>query len=424
MLKSILSSLTTQSSRISGKVFELQKRSSALRAKDDSSFKYTKDDSSLRCAKDDSDFDKKFISYALNLSKKNQNLTAENPVVGCVIVKDDVIISSGVTAAFGRPHAEWVAIDKVSDKKQLVGATLYVTLEPCSHYGKTSPCVDLIIEHKIATVVVAVIDADLRVNGAGVKKLREAGIEVRVGVMAKEAQEINQGFFKVQRSDLPYVTLKLATSLDGKIAAKDRSSKWITNEETRKMAQQLRAQSAAIMIGANTLRYDNPALSCRINGLSAYSPTRIIVANNLNFDLNWQVFQNVETLPTVVITGFNQVDNLQFKQLQDLGIEIITCQKTADGYGIDLVMALQKLAQKGINSVLIEGGRSLATSALKAKLVDEIIWMRSNKIIGDEGISAIAELGVTNIDAVLDDFKLLWVKSVQDDVVAKYKLCS
>jgi diaminohydroxyphosphoribosylaminopyrimidine deaminase/5-amino-6-(5-phosphoribosylamino)uracil reductase len=354
-------------------------------------------------------YQEKFIAYALNLAKKNRGATLENPVVGCVIVKDGEIISSGVTAKAGRPHAEKIAIEKISDKKILKDCEIYVTLEPCSHFGQTSPCVDEIIKHKFKKVVIATQDPDKRVNGNGIKKLREARIETVCGIFEKAAREINKGFFKNRETGLPYVTLKLATSLDGKIATKNFDSKWITGEKARQFAHHLRSINDAILVGANTVRKDDPMLDCRISGLEDFSPKRVILANDLNFDLNAKIFQTAKKIPVIILTGKKNAD----KRIPD--IEMIFCDDVSGK--INLRDALKKLAENGVNSVLIEGGQKTATEFLKENLVDELIWIRNKKIIGNDGISAISDLGFEKISDALNNFLKQEIRELEDDVI-------
>jgi diaminohydroxyphosphoribosylaminopyrimidine deaminase/5-amino-6-(5-phosphoribosylamino)uracil reductase len=314
--------------------------------------------------------DNRFISYALNLAQKNLGLTAPNPVVGCVIVKDEKIISSGITAAGGRPHAEKIAIDKVLDKKILEGATIYVTLEPCSHFGQTAPCADEIIKNKFKKVVIATTDCDSRVNGNGIKKLQEAGIEVIFSSMKKEAEEINCGFFYAKKLGRPFVTLKLATSLDGKIATKTFDSKWITCQKARDFAHLLRAKNDAILVGANTFKKDNPKLDCRLPGLENFSP-RIVVLSHQNFS----------------------------GELEDI---------------------LRQLCAEGVNSLLVEGGQNVATQFLQKNLVDELVWIRSPKIIGNDGISAVGEMGFEKISEILNNFKRREIRELDQDLAEIY----
>lgn len=316
--------------------------------------------------------DLSFISYALNLAQKNAGGTSPNPVVGCIITRDNVIISSGVTAIGGRPHAERIAIDKVENKKLLNGATIYVTLEPCSHFGQTSPCVDEIIKHKFAKVVICSTDPDSRVNGNGIKKLEEAGIEVVAGVMDQEARELNRGFFMAKTQQRPFVTLKLATSLDGKIATHNFDSKWITQNLARNYSHLLRAKNDAILVGANTYKKDNPSLDCRIAGLEIFSP-KIIILSHQNFS----------------------------GELEEI---------------------LQKICADGINSLLVEGGRNVATQFLQKNLVDELVWIRSPKIIGEDGISAVGEMGFQKISEILNNFKRREIRELDEDLAEIYEL--
>ena len=319
--------------------------------------------------------DQKFISYALKLAQRNLGGTSPNPVVGCIIVHEGKIISSGITARGGRPHAEKIAIDKITDKKILEEATLYVTLEPCSHFGQTSPCADEIIKNKFKKVVIATQDPDSRVNGNGIAKLREAGIEVNCGpwdkILEKEAQEINRGFFTAKKLGRPFVTLKLATSLDGKIATKNFDSKWITSDQARDFAHFLRAKNDAILVGANTAAKDNPRLDCRLPGLEEFSP-RIIILSHKNFS----------------------------GELEDI---------------------LKQLCLEGVNSLLVEGGQNVATQFLQKNLVDELVWIRNKKIIGSDGISAIGEINLEKISEALNNFERQEIREMDEDLIEIFR---
>ncbi len=333
--------------------------------------------------------DKKFISYALNLAKRNLGITAPNPVVGCVIVKNGEIISTGITAREGRPHAEKIAIDKVTNKEILKGAEIYVTLEPCSHVGVTDPCVDEIIKHGFTKVVIATKDIDERVNGNGILKLNEAGIEVVCGVLEKEAIEMNRGFFKSRSSRMPFVTLKVATSLDGKIATAKFDSKWITSAKAREFSHILRAKNDGIIVGANTVRKDNPRLDCRITGLEDYSPKPIVISNGVGFDLSLEIFQNPKNQPLFL--------------------------------GGEISEILKDLCLKGFNSVLVEGGQDINTQFLQQNLVDEIVWIRNKKIIGNDGIAAIGNLEFSKLDEVLNNFTKVEVRELEEDTIEIYR---
>jgi len=332
--------------------------------------------------------DKKFMSYAINLSKKNLGITAPNPCVGCVIVKNGEIITTGVTQKNGRPHAEKNAIDKINDKEILKNAEIYVTLEPCSHFGKTLPCVDEIIKFGFKRVVVAVQDPDQRVNGGGIKKLKEAGIETIIGVLENEAKEVNRGFFKAKKTSLPFVTLKIATSLDGKIATKNFDSKWITSDKARNFAHYLRSINDAIVVGANTVRKDDPFLNCRIEGLEDFSPKIFVISNKKDFSPKFNIFQNQQNQPAII--------------------------------GGNLKEILQNICNSGLNNVLVEGGSNLATQFLKEELVDELVWIRSQKIIGNDGIPAIGEMQFSSINEVLSNFTRTDIQEFSSDIVEFY----
>lgn len=364
-----------------------------------------------------SNLDKKFISYAINLSKKNLGITAPNPVVACVIAKNNEIIATGITAKGGRPHAEKIAIENaLKNNQNLSGATIYVTLEPCCHFGQTPPCVDEIIKNKIAKVVIATQDPDKRVNGGGIKKLQDAGIEVVCGVMSDEAKEVNKSFFKAKLSGLPYVTLKLATSLDGKIATKDFDSKWITEEKARYFAHHLRSISDAIMVGANTVKKDNPMLDCRILGREGLSPKRVIIASKLDFDFDAKIFTTAKKIPTKIFTIQKLYD---FTRLENLGVEVVFCDEE-DGK-INIKKVLEKLCQDGVNSLLVEGGQNIATQFLKEGLVDELVWIRSKKIIGNDGVAAVGNLDLVFVKDALNNLIRRQVRELEGDVIEIYK---
>jgi len=365
--------------------------------------------------------DERFINLALNLSRKNIALTNENPSVGCVIVKDGVIISTGVTAKNGRPHAEIEAINKISDKKILAEATLYVSLEPCSHFGKTSPCVDEIIKNKFSRVVICSIDPDERVSGGGVKILQKSGIKVEVGIGEREAQNINRNFFKAKLTNKPFVTLKIATSLDGKIATKNFKSKWITSENSRKFGNFLRSKNQAILVGANTVRIDNPRLDCRISGLEEYSPTKIIICKNLDFTFAENIFTKNPQIATIILCPESQKNHpnlAKFLQKNPQNLAIF-CPIVNDK--IDMEDALKKLNKIGINSILIEGGSSIITQFLQKNLVDELIWIQAAIIIGNDGLEAVGKLGINNLNDAINNFKLQKFWNCEDDFIRIYK---
>lgn len=350
--------------------------------------------------------DQIFMNLALNLSKKNIGLTASNPSVGAVLVKDNIIISTGITGENGVPHAENIAITKAGSKAN--GATIYVTLEPCSHFGKTPPCVDLIISSKISRVVVATLDPDSRVNGSGIKKLQDARIKVDVGLMAEQAQKINRGFFASRIKNRPFITLKLATSFNGKIATLDNSDRWISNAISQNYAHYLRAKNDAILVGSGTVNIDDPMLNCRLKGLSNYSPKRIILSEKLNIDVNKKIIQTAKEIPTYIATSSSDVKNFT-----DFGVKIINFSIN------NLNDFVKKLPELGINNLLIEGGSVVANEFLEAGLIDEFIHIKSPKIIGEDGVDAIAGLSIKD---VVEKFKIVKSRKILDDMVEIYTL--
>ncbi|MBQ4875095.1 MAG: bifunctional diaminohydroxyphosphoribosylaminopyrimidine deaminase/5-amino-6-(5-phosphoribosylamino)uracil reductase RibD [Rickettsiaceae bacterium H1] len=341
--------------------------------------------------------DEYFMSIALRLAYRSIGKVAPNPAVGCVIVKDNNIISRGWTQPGGRPHAESVAIDR--SRKSLKGTILYVTLEPCVHHGNTSPCAELIIKSGITRVVVSTQDPDKRVNGKGIIKLKEHGIKVKYGVCEKEAKDLNIGYLYNKFLNRPYVTLKLATTADGKIATKTGESKWITNETARKFGHKLRAQNDAVMIGSGTLIADNPLLNCRLPGLENYSPIKIIVDNKRKLNNSHLVLRDKE-----VLTFTNE-------KIHPLH-QCIKSKKLRNGY-VNILSEIKYIANYGITRLLIEGGGKLASSLLKDNIVDQIIWIRSNTIAGNDAISAIHDLNLYQVSE-LYKLKLNEIRKIYD----------
>ncbi|MFT6106009.1 MAG: diaminohydroxyphosphoribosylaminopyrimidine deaminase [Rickettsiales bacterium] len=352
--------------------------------------------------------DQFFMNFALNISKKNIGITKNNPSVGCVLVKNNIIISTGITGENGVPHAENIAILKAG--KNAKGATAYVTLEPCSHFGKTPPCSDAIIEHGISRVVIATADPDKRVNGSGIEKLKSAGIEIVTGVLGDEARKINQGFFSARQKNRPFITLKLATSFDGKIAhnyqTQNEENRWISSPQSQNFAHLLRSKNDAILVGANTIINDDPSLDCRLSGLRNYSPKRIIMSSNLNFGVHSKIFQNTKSIPTYIATN-NQNTN----KFEEVGVKIIHFKEN------DLKDFVQKLPQIGINNLLIEGGSIVAAEFFKAGLIDKFIHIRSDRRIGDGGISAICGFDLQHITK---NFQTSKYRKISTDLITEF----
>lgn len=333
--------------------------------------------------------DQKYMQIALNLARRAVGTTYPNPSVACVIVKDYKIIATGVTAPGGRPHAEKIALDKAG--KNAKNACAYVTLEPCCHLDKkTAPCTDELIKAGVARVVVAVEDPFHKVAGNGIKQLREARMEVITSICETEARQVNEGFFTVQSKNRPFVTLKLATSLDGKIALANGKSQWITGEIARNYAHLLRAENDAIIVGAGTVRADDPELTCRLPGLEGQSPVRVVICGKTELSPSAKIFKTRGKAPVWLIkTESAACDNE--------ADEIISCRENNAGL-VDLSDALQKLAGLGITRVLCEGGSNIATSLLQQGLVDRMIWVKAPKIIGNDGMAAIDALKIDRLD--------------------------
>jgi diaminohydroxyphosphoribosylaminopyrimidine deaminase/5-amino-6-(5-phosphoribosylamino)uracil reductase len=329
-----------------------------------------------------SELNSSFMDYALRLARRGVGNTWPNPAVGAVVVKDGHIIGAGVTARAGRPHAETTALAQAGEQAR--GATLYVTLEPCAHQGKTPPCTQAIIHAGITHVVAAVTDPHPKVAGKGFAQLRAAGIRVTEKIGEAQALAINEGFFSVINRKRPHITLKLATSLDGKIADAKGKSKWITGEASRARGHLLRAQSDAIITGIGTLLADNPELNCRIAGREGDSPQRIVMDGNLRTPVKSRL------MPAWIITSRAAIKSNPRAEarLTEAGASLFTV--TRKPYGLLLEETVKLLAEKGITRLMVEAGGRLASAFIEADLVDRIYWFRAPLVIGEKGMAAIA----------------------------------
>jgi diaminohydroxyphosphoribosylaminopyrimidine deaminase/5-amino-6-(5-phosphoribosylamino)uracil reductase len=297
------------------------------------------------------------------------------------------------------------------------GATAYVSLEPCAHHGQTGPCAEALVAAGISRAVIATEDPDPRVRGRGVAALKEAGIPVRMGVEQARAEALNQGFFKRVSQSLPLVTLKLASTLDGRIATASHESKWITGERARREAHALRAEHDAILVGSSTVVEDDPELTCRLPGRGDRSPVRIVADSRMRIPLTSRLAATAREVPTWVLMLPGQ-DAARRRALADLGIDVIDVVAGASGH-VNLRLALELAAARGITRVLAEGGSELAASLLLADLVDQIIWIRAPSLIGATGVPAIAGLGVDKLEDGLR-FKYQSSRSVGEDLVETY----
>jgi len=337
--------------------------------------------------------DERYMRIALGLAARGLGNTWPNPAVGCVIVKDDRIVGRGWTQVGGRPHAETMALEQAGAAAR--GATAYVTLEPCSHHGKTPPCADALVAAGIARCVAAMEDPDSRVSGRGLARLREAGVAVSVGCLANSAADLNAGFLIHRERGRPAVTLKLAVSLDGRIGTHSGDSKWITSPIARMRTHLLRAQHDAIMVGSNTALQDDPDLTCRLPGLSRRSGVRVILDGRLRLSLTAKVVATARQTPTWIVTR-EDADTTRREAFEACGVEVIGVGADEAGFP-DLAPALEQLGERGITRILVEGGGKLAASLIRADLVDRMIWFRAPSVIGGDGLPAIAGFGIDTV---------------------------
>lgn len=364
--------------------------------------------------------DIKFLNLAVNLALRNLHNTGKNPRVGCVIVKDHIILATSTTGYQGKAHAEAIAIEKIGDKNILKDSTIYITLEPCCDFKEKESlaCVDKIIKYKFKRVVIAKLDLNPNINGKSIEKLKQAKIETEI--IDIKNNDLHQDFFCTKLNKMPLLNIKIASTLDGKIACKNYLSKWITSQKSRQYGHLLRAKHDAILIGANTLRIDNPRLDCRINGLENFSPKKIIISNKLDFLSNYQQFHVFDQLEQVlIITGESQQltlnDNLKKVFANNL---IFAEEKTVNQTKqVDLKNALELLVKHHIKSVLVEGGKTIITNLLKENLINKIYWIRSNKILGNDAISAIDNLNIIDIINCLDQFDYHQIIESDSDII-------
>ena len=349
---------------------------------------------------------------ALALARRSLGRTWPNPAVGCVIVKDGVIVGRGRTQDGGRPHAEVDALNQAGDAAH--GATAYVTLEPCSHFGKSPPCADALIKAGVVKVVSAMEDPNPQVHGQGHARLRAAGIEVEVGAGAKEAAEINAGFLLQLRERRPLFHLKVASSLDGRIATASGESKWITGAAARSDSQRLRATHDAILVGANTVAADDPELTCRLPGLDGYSPVRIVLDSKARTSPGSKLALTANETPVwLVCTGHAPAKARE--ALQAKGVEVIEVASNAQGR-VDIPAAARALGERRLTRVLIEGGGEVAAAFLKASLVDRVTSYQAGLLMGADSRSAVAPLGLEKLDFA-PRFTLVSSRPLGGDVV-------
>ncbi|MDI6803924.1 MAG: bifunctional diaminohydroxyphosphoribosylaminopyrimidine deaminase/5-amino-6-(5-phosphoribosylamino)uracil reductase RibD [Bacteroidota bacterium] len=330
--------------------------------------------------------DEKYLQECFKLAQKGAGYVSPNPLVGCVIVKDGKIIGRGYHKQFSKAHAEVNAFKQA--KNSVKGATLYVNLEPCSYFGKTPPCSDLIISKGIKRVVVGTRDPNPLVNGDGIRKLRKSGIQVVEGLLESEAKQLNEFFHKYITQKLPFVTLKMAQTLDGKIADYKGNSRWISNFETRKKVHELRAKYDAILVGANTVRKDDPELTVRL--VKGRNPIRVVLDGNLSVSKKSKIFLSAQEISTLLFTSQKGYLKNQNKAsfLKNLGVKVFVIKSKSTIISIKTVLNI--LAKNSIASILVEGGSEVFAQFIKFRLADKIIYTIAPKILG-KGTPAISD---------------------------------
>ncbi len=335
--------------------------------------------------------ERRAMAAALALSRRGLGATWPNPTVGCVLTRPDLgpegrarVVGRGFTQRGGRPHGETLALAQAGNLAR--GATAYVTLEPCCHHGETPPCTDALIAAGITTVFIALQDPDPRVAGGGIAALRAAGIDVRIGLCAPQAEEINAGFLARTRAGRPLVSLKLATSMDGRIATADGDAKWITGPLARSRGHLMRAENDAILVGRRTVEADDPLLTCRLPGMADRSPVRIVLDSRLRLPVSGRLADSLDSAPLWLVAS-TEAEADQVRRWTELGAKVIQLPAASDGKPAPADI-LQALGGEGLTRLLIEGGGTVAGSFLSAGLVDRIAWFRAPIVLGDKGQAA------------------------------------
>lgn len=342
-----------------------------------------------------------YMRRALELARKGEGHTSPNPMVGCVVVKDGRIISEGYHEKYGEFHAERNALTRCTE--DTAGADLYVTLEPCCHQGKTPPCTDIIIEKKIARVFVGSMDSNPLVAGKGVQILRDHGIYVETGILNAECRKLNEVFYHYIATKTPFVVMKYAMTLDGKIACATGDSKWVTGEIARTQVHRMRGRYRGIMVGIGTVLADDPMLNCRVEG--GVDPVRIICDSNLHIPTESQIVKTASDIETIVACSQEALESERkqekIRRLKEAGIQIIG---TEGAHGVNLMELMKKLGGQNIDSILLEGGGTLNASALEDGIVNKVYAYIAGKLIG--GMDARSPVEGMGIDRMADAITL------------------
>jgi diaminohydroxyphosphoribosylaminopyrimidine deaminase / 5-amino-6-(5-phosphoribosylamino)uracil reductase len=366
----------------------------------------------------DPDFDRRAMLAALSLARRGLGTVWPNPAVGCVLVNGGRVVGRGWTQPSGRPHGETEALHRAGPAAR--GATAYVSLEPCCPWGRTPPCAAALIYAGVRRVVVALEDPDPRVAGEGLRRLRAVDLEVETGLCAAEAAELNVGFFCRLRLGRPLVTLKLATSVDGRIATRHGESQWITGPPARERAHWLRAAHDAIMVGTGTVLADDPQLTCRLPGLGHRSPVRVVIDRSLRIPPSKRIIAEAREVPTWIMTS-PSADPARRQTMCASGVTLVDVAPESDGT-IGLAAALAALGERGVTRLLVEGGGRLAAALMCARLIDRLVWVHAPLLIGDDGIPAIAVLGLDVLSAA-PRFERLSTEAVGGDMLTVFRAC-
>jgi len=370
----------------------------------------------IRAAKD---ADRRFMQLALTLGRRGQGRTWPNPAVGAVVVKDGIIVGRGWTQAGGRPHAEPEALGRAGEAAR--GATLYVTLEPCSHLGKSPPCADAVIAAGIARVVSAIEDPNPDVAGQGHARLRAAGITVETGCGATDAARDHAGHFRRMRDHRPHVILKLAVSADDKIAAKGRKTVAITGDAAQRRVHLLRAQCDAIMVGIGTVLADDPLLTCRLPGMAARSPVRVVLDPQLRIPGESRLVHSARQTPLWLIAS-ETAEAAAAMRLGAAGAQLIRLPPTSTAPGLDLHAVLRALSERGISRLLVEGGSKIASSFVAAGLVDEFWLLRGPETLGADAVAALDAMPLSTLTQS-PAFRERASETLDQDTLTIYERC-
>jgi len=361
------------------------------------------------------DADAGFMRAALGLARRGLGQTWPNPSVGCILVRGARVVGRGWTAPGGRPHAETIALGRAGEAAR--GATAYITLEPCAHTGRTPPCTAALIAAGVARVVVAIEDPDPRVDGRGIAALRQAGIPTDVGCLAREAVALNRGFLSRLRRGRPMLTLKLAVSLDGRIATGTGESRWITGPRARAEVHLMRARADAVLVGAGTVRSDDPRLDVRGIGIAGADPVRVVVSGGLTLPRDGHIGQSAKQVP-LWLCHHEEAAPARLDAWRAAGAELIRVPFQADGQ-LDLGAMMQLLGERGLTRMLCEGGSRLAAALLEADLVDQIVTYHAGLVLGDEAVAAVGTLEVAALQ-LAPRFRLVDVTAVGPDTRSRW----